>query len=292
MTWRGIYLKASGSNPEYEFVEPYTASVIFFLITASTGILLRGLTKFVVPRKFQEYLLDFITTMEACAYFFENNFVFKYYGSVWFGVCVMIQLFVCARTFQGSSENPVQALQALVQGQIGYIKAGIKIFIQSLAGLASYRLAKMIWSLDLISDHHERYYETSCVSDLQVTLILGFLIEMGASLSDCWLGMQTVTNMSLLNELIKNLNGSLMIIIGKFIDLDNIILISGLSSTGMYFNPAMALGHMLGCQGTKAWEHFIVYWFGPFLGGVAALYMDKGMHIDVKLATETKKKQQ
>ncbi|KAK6165552.1 hypothetical protein SNE40_022460 [Patella caerulea] len=215
MDWRRAYATVSGSAPEHDFVEPYTASVTFCVITALTGILLRGLTKVILPEKIQEYVLDFISTMEACAYFFENNFIYKYYGSLWLGIAIVIQCFVCSRTFQGSSENPVQAFQKLILGEMGFIKAMFKIFIQSLAGLASYRLAQLIWSLDLIADHHERYYETSCVSDLNVTLMFGFLVEMGASLADSWLGMQTVLRMSVLDELIKYANGSLMIVAGN-----------------------------------------------------------------------------
>ena len=57
--------------------------------------------------------------------------------------------------------------------------------------------------------------------------------------------------------------------------------VSGISMTGMYFNPAMASGHTFGCHGTAAWEHFIVYWLGPFLGCYVATAVDSMIHIDV-----------
>ena len=62
--------------------------------------------------------------------------------------------------------------------------------------------------------------------------------------------------------------------------------------TGMYFNPAMASGHTYGCHGTDAWEHFFVYWAGPFLGCYVAVMVDKVMHVDVSVqsAELTKKK--
>ena len=66
----------------------------------------------------------------------------------------------------------------------------------------------------------------------------------------------------------------------------------GVATTGMYFNPAMASGHTLGCVGTPMWEHFFVYWAGPFVGYFVALQLDKMIHIDVTRAKveQSKKK--
>ncbi|CAG5116521.1 unnamed protein product [Candidula unifasciata] len=228
----------------------------------TTGIVLRALSALFLPPSIRGYAVDFVSTMEACAYFFENNFVLAHYGSFWFAVAIVIQCFICARTFGESSENPVKAIHHL-------------ILVQTLAGLASYRFAKLVWALDLISDHHERYYEASCESDLHVTLLMGFLIEMCACLSETWLSMQTVSSTPILDELIKYINAAIMITIG-------------FTTTGMYFNPAMASGHTLGCHGTALWEHFFVYWLGPFLGCFVALQINKLIHFDVtKRAVES-----
>lgn len=59
------------------------------------------------------------------------------------------------------------------------------------------------------------------------------------------------------------------------------IYLVGMHLTGMYFNPAMAFGHMFGCRGTSAGEHFLVYWIGPFIGCYMALILDNKVHIDV-----------
>ncbi|XP_041370131.1 aquaporin-11-like [Gigantopelta aegis] len=257
-----------GQDPGTEFVSPYTASLIFFLITMATGVFLRTLNTIVSPAWLQEYVADFVTTAESCAYFFENNFVYKYYGSVWFAIVIICQFYVCTRTFGNASDNPVKALTQLVNAEITPEIAALKIVIQALAGLASYRFAKAVWALDLICDHHERYYETMCASELNVAPIVGFLIEMAASLSRTWLGMQRVSRVSLLDEFIKYSNGALMMTIG-------------LNTTGMCFNPAMASGHTFGCQGTAAWEYLVVYWIGPFLGCYAAILLDRIIHIDV-----------
>ncbi|CAL1528461.1 unnamed protein product [Lymnaea stagnalis] len=274
LDWRSIWTLTSGHEPVDEFVEPYVASLLFFSINMVTGIILRALSSAFLPTSLRGFVMDFISTMEACSYFFENNFVLKYYGSLWFAIAIVCQCFVCARTFGDTSENPVKALHQLVAKEINVQTALLKILVQSLAGLASYRLAQLIWSLDLIADHHERYYETACESDLHVTLLIGFLIELCACLSDTWLGMQTVSSVPLLDELIKYINGATMIALGE-------LLLCGVSTTGMYFNPAMASGHTLGCHGTALSEHFVVYWAGPFVGCFVALQMNKLIHIDV-----------
>ncbi|XP_005090480.1 aquaporin-11 [Aplysia californica] len=266
--WRSVYTLTTGADPEVEFVEPYVASLLFFAINMTTGLVLRTLTSIFVPQPLRGLVLDFLATMEACAYFFENNFVMKYYGSFWFALAIVVQFFVCARTFGGASENPVKALQSLVAGDATLLAAVAQIAVQTLAGLASYRFARLVWSLDLISDHHERYYETMCSSDLQVTFLMGFLIELSACLTDTWLGMQTIATIPILDELIKYVNAALMVVLG-------------LATTGMYFNPAMASGHTLGCQGTAMSEHFFVYWAGPFVGCFVALRLDKLLHVDV-----------
>ena len=62
--------------------------------------------------------------------------------------------------------------------------------------------------------------------------------------------------------------------------------------TGMYFNPAMASGHTFGCHGTAAWEHFFVYWVGPFMGCYVASALDKMIHINVVETAKDKAKKE
>lgn len=82
--WRGVWTIISGHEPEAEYVEPYTASLLFFSINMITGIVLRALSNAFLPSALRGYAVDFISTMEACAYFFENNFVLKVGYSLYF----------------------------------------------------------------------------------------------------------------------------------------------------------------------------------------------------------------
>ncbi|KAH3741723.1 aquaporin-11-like [Dreissena polymorpha] len=268
-----------GQLPAEEFVTPYSASLMYFIITMATGYSLRFINYKISPEPIKTYVGSFLATLEMCAYFFENNFIFKNFGSFWLFVAVIVECLIANRTYFGASENPCHAFTALLERQISVVDALLRIGIQTLAGLASYRFAKMVWSLDMVPDHRERYLETACSSDLNVTFLVGFIIELGATLVDTWMGRQTLLAQPLVDEVIKIATGSLMIVLG-------------ISMTGMYFNPAMASGHTYGCHGTDAWEHFFVYWAGPFLGCYVAVMVDKVMHVDVSVqsAELTKKK--
>lgn len=278
--WRNLWKLALGTDfRDDEFFEPFTASLVYFSFVMGLGITLRILNRMFSPEAFKEYIADFLATMEMCAYFFENNFIFKHYGSVWLFIAVVIECFIANRTYFGASENPVKAFYQFCNREIGLTTAILKIAVQTLAGLASYRLAKLVWSLDLVPDHRERFYEQECASDLNVTFVVGMLVEFGATLIDTWLGMQVLMKNSIADELIKLSNGSLMIVMG-------------INLTGMYFNPAMATGHLFGCKGAEAWEHFVVYWMGPFIGCFLAMVLDRMLHIDATASVidQSKKK--
>ncbi|XP_052799934.1 aquaporin-11-like [Mya arenaria] len=267
-----------GQLPAEEFVSPFNASIMYFIITMLMGWTLRAINHTITPEPLKSYVGSFLATLEMCAYFFENNFIFKNFGSVWLFIAVIIQCFIANRTYFGNSENPCHAFTQLLEKKISITEGLIRIGVQTLAGLASYRFARTLWSLDMVPDHRERYLETACASDLNVTFLVGFLIEMGATSVDTWMGRQTLLQRSVVDELIKLATGSLMIVLG-------------INMTGMYFNPAMASGHTYGCYGNDAWEHFFVYWAGPFVGCYVAVAIDKMVHIDVvEMAKDRKKK--
>lgn len=214
--WRQLWMLAFGTSfSDDDFFAPFSASLVYLAFVMGLGIILRILNKMISPEAFKEYIADFLATMEMCAYFFENNFIFKHYGSFWLFIAVLVECFIANRTYFGASENPVKAFYQFCNKEIGLSTAVVKIAVQTLAGLASYRLAKLVWSLDLVPDHRERFYEAECASDLNVALTAGILVEFGATLIDTWLGMQVLMKNQLADEIIKLSNGSLMIVLGK-----------------------------------------------------------------------------
>ena len=139
-----------------DFVSPLSASVMFFVITMSVGWLVRMVNQAVVPEPLKTYVGNFFATMEMCAYFFENNFIFKHFGSVWLFIAVVIECFIANRTFYGASENPCHAVVDILEKRKGAVSGVVMIVVQALGGLASYRFARMVWALDMVPDHRDR----------------------------------------------------------------------------------------------------------------------------------------
>lgn len=142
-------------HPE-EFVAPLSASVMYFTITMSIGWTVRALNDKMTPEPIKTHVANFLATLEMCAYFFENNFIYKHFGSIWLFIAVVIECFIANRTFFGASENPCHAFTQLLEKQISVTESLIRIVIQALGGLASYRFARMVWSLDMVPDHRDR----------------------------------------------------------------------------------------------------------------------------------------
>lgn len=277
MVYKDISKVVLGQLGQEEFVAPLSASILYFIITMSTGWIVRSLNNAMMPEPIKTHIANFTSTLEMCAYFFENNFIFKHYGGFWLFIAVVIECFIANRTFFGASENPCQAFTGFLEQKMGPVTALITIIIQALGGLASYKFARMVWSLDMVPDHRDRYFETQCSSDLNVAFFYGFIIEMGATLIDTWLARQKLVKLAIVDELIKLTVGSLMIVLG-------------IELTGMYFNPAMATGHTYGCHGSAHWEHLFVYWLGPFVGCYSAVLVGGILHIDVEAQEKDSKK--
>ena len=145
-----------GQLPAEEFVTPFSASLMYFIITMGLGWSLRTINMKFIPEPVQSYIGSFLATLEMCAYFFENNFIFKHFGSVWLFIAVVVECFIANRTFYGASENPCHAFLMFMEGQISIVTALARIAMQTLAGLASYKFAKIVWALDMVPDHRER----------------------------------------------------------------------------------------------------------------------------------------
>lgn len=156
MVVRDISKVIMGQLSEEEFVAPLSASLMYFIITMGVGWSLRTVNKLLTPEPIKTHVANFLATTEMCAYFFENNFIFKHFGSIWLFIAVIIQCLIANRTFYGASENPCHAFTLYMERKLSLVPALIRIVIQALGGLASYRFARMVWALDMVPDHRDR----------------------------------------------------------------------------------------------------------------------------------------
>lgn len=198
-----------------EFLFPLDASLIYFLITMTTGWLLRTISYKTAPEPLNSYIADFSATLEMCAYFYENAFIFKNYGTFWLAILIIVELFISNRSFRGASVSPCVPFLSYMERKISFTKMLFHIALHTVAGYASYHYARRLWSWDMVLEHRTRFEESSCQSDLNVSLVTGFGIEIGATLIDTWLGRQKLSKVHFIDEFIKMTTISIMVVSGK-----------------------------------------------------------------------------
>lgn len=198
-----------------EFISPLSASLIYFMITMLSGYIVRTANYYITPEPIKSYIADFSATLEMCAYFFENAFIFKHYGTVCLALLIIAELFISNRTFFGASVSPCVPFLAFLERKIAFPTMLFRIAIHTIAGCVSYYYARNIWSWDMVLEHRDRYLETGCRTDLNVALLTGIIIEMGATMTDTWLGRQKTVNVPIVDEFIKMTIISVMVVSGK-----------------------------------------------------------------------------
>ena len=198
-----------------EFVSPLSASLIYFSITIVCGYIIRAINNLICPEPIRTYISDFSATLEMCAYFYENAFIFKHFGTVTLALLIIAELFISNRTFFGASVSPCIPFLAFLERKIRFPTMLLRIAIHTIAGFASYHYARWLWSWDMVAEHRDRYLETGCRTALIVALFTGIVIEMGATIVDTWLGRQKTVQISIIDEFIKTSTISVMVVTGK-----------------------------------------------------------------------------
>ena len=212
-----------------EFVSPLSASLIYFSITMLSGYILRTLNNAVSPDPIRSYISDFSATLEMCAYFYENAFIFKHYGTVPLALLIIAELFISNRTFFGASVSPCIPFLSFLERKIRFPTMLLQIAIHTIAGFVSYHYARWLWSWDMVVEHRDRYLETGCRTDLNVVLFTGIIIEIGATMVDTWLGRQKTVQVPIIDEFIKMSIVSVMVVSGKCLSSQGIYLKTSLS---------------------------------------------------------------
>ena len=198
-----------------EFVSPLSASLIYFTITILSGYSLRTFNNLVSPEPIRSYVADFSATLEMCAYFYENAFIFKHYGTIYLALLIIAELFISNRTFFGASVSPCIPFLAFLERKIRFPTMLLRIAIHTIAGFASYHYARWLWSWDMVLEHRDRYLETGCRTDLNVALLTGIVIEISATMTDTWLGRQKTVKVPIIDEFIKMSIVSIMVVSGR-----------------------------------------------------------------------------
>lgn len=211
MDWRQIWLATFEQPPPVYHLSPILGSLLYYIATFLIASSLRRLNKVVSPRPVQDFIGDFISTFQTCAVSFENGNSLRLYG--WLGLyLVVFTLMMCySRIFTDSCGNPVANAKKYFQHRQSLLNTLVKLALQAFAGYCAFQYVKRFWSLDFHEYHAIRLHEKQCYTYLSVSVLLGFLIEGGATMTDVllhshrfvpWKGLNNVLTCSLLTGLV------------------------------------------------------------------------------------------
>ncbi|XP_070212163.1 aquaporin-11-like isoform X2 [Littorina saxatilis] len=231
--------------------------------------------RLILPPALYSYAADFFFTMAVCAYPYAHGTVRTLFGHVGYVVTAVTLVTITCLVFEGTP-SPLGVFRRYLEGEESMLGLGVRVLLQILAACLSYRLVSAIWSLEVNEEHCALLKRTACESDLHVPVVLGFLIEFSAVLYDTWLSHQQLVKSSVVDSIIKSINGALLVC-------------AGVDMTGMYMHPAMATGMTFNCQGTDIVEHIFAYWISTFLGVYAGVELSRVFRLHSSAATDKKK---
>ncbi|KAL4222777.1 60S ribosomal protein L10 [Mactra antiquata] len=253
---KNVVKSLTGWDPGSEFLSPIPSAVIVYLSIYFIGLICHSMTRLITPRIIRPYILDFIKTATICAYPFGHGIMRKFYGEPGYIFAAVPMAFITLVTLREGDASPLSVWEKYFTKAIPIWKCVLKTVVQIAAGFSAYHLGMNVMSMKLHPMYAERlkaYYDQFCLSDLNVPVYAGFLIEFFAVIYDSWFSSQTFTGKPHIDLIIKIFNGCLLVA-------------TGVHLTGMYIHPAMASGLTWGCGDTTHLEHIFIYWVGPMIG--------------------------
>lgn len=232
---------------------PLFHCLIYYAFVVIAHVLLFKLNTIFSPKWLHSYLGDFLCTITACTISYQHSILRHYYGPIAYVITAVLMTLLLRQVFQNSVPTVTSNVQRYICGLFPFGSLVLRVVMQILAIPATVTVLRLICSLELMPEHVERKYQQSCTTDLNVAVILGFFIEGGATMFDTWLNRIEITQWPLFDSGFKAFANPLMVV-------------AGLSLTGMYMNPILASIIGFGCKGITPSQHVLVYWLAPIVG--------------------------
>jgi len=213
-------------------------------------------------------LLDFLCGLELCVCGFELGVVLDIYGIPLYSAFLWLVIFWQGLSWGDATANPASHFLSWFDAKIGAVEGIARSLAAALGGLSSLLVLAPLWALELSHLHQGRAGRSSsgnCGEDLQVSVLIGCLVELAgclvSGLSASWFSDSPSFKDRPL--LASALDSALAVA----------LVIAAFDITGGYFSPVLALGIKLGC-GTNDLNqyvsHLIVYWVGPCIAALLA----------------------
>lgn len=194
---------------------PLITSLCYYALAILLGRFLRLATKEFIPPKIQPYFYDAATTFQALACSLENIQIRNHYGWGAYGAILFFLSFWFTLTIKNGKPNPCSYMIHYSKGEISWKRFMVHLVFQLVGGLSSYRFARTFWSFGLTEGHTQRYVQSHCVADLNVSIPEGISVETLCTLFDTLLCLTTFTPFIYWESASKCLIGALMTVFGE-----------------------------------------------------------------------------
>jgi len=191
--------------------------------------------------------------------------IFENYGlKVWSVLLFFNAFYQIIRWSEYKAPSPYVHLLRLLQGAAKPAEVFVRSLVLMVFGLASYRIAKNVWSLEMSPLHVGRgAVLDSCIYPWSA-------VDVSKAVASEFLGTAALIvgpQLAVENRWLANNDPRYLaaVISAQVVG----IVLLALDFSGGLFNPMLASVLFGGCQGQEWWQHVLVYWFGATAGAVA-----------------------
>lgn len=234
-------------------------AVVFVL-----GDTLRLFLRKVLPRGLYECATDFISSFQLSACVFEISVIGNFYNG-WVAVScsfILLTLKNMEYIFDGAAANPCGLLERVVKQKTSAALLTdflAKSISQLLGAMLSFPFIQTLWQYTS-SEFHSNQLSKELLSTLEVSLFVGFGVEVGATFLSTMSDFVSRGNLQRYNPVIRSTACIVVcLMLGR--------------TTGTWMNPALATVHIFMFSPSKEllMEHVFVFWVGPMLGTLIAI---------------------
>ncbi|KAG7155360.1 aquaporin-11-like isoform X2 [Homarus americanus] len=219
----------------------------------------RGLLRQVVHGELvRGCLAELVAAAEMVATSYEMSRVFGNHGIIAYSIILFLTILWRIRTWDGVTACPYSLLGQYVEKGAQYHHTMLKILAQLVGGVASIRWVKYMYTIEVMHTHTSGDDIGYCESDIQVPVVMGFLIE-GSLTCVC----------ELASRALGEIKPKYAAAINSFF-VTSMVLVA-FNHSGGYFNPVLATCLKWSCRGHTNTEHIIVYWAGSILGAMLSI---------------------
>ncbi|XP_077979341.1 aquaporin-11-like [Glandiceps talaboti] len=225
---------------------------------------LRKISKTVLPKTIYPYVAEVICLFQLTVCSFENGLIiYPEYGIVMYAFIMYLLTVGYCITFDGHG-NPCGIFHELLQKRItlaSVSSAAFKMACSVIGGLVALQHVKAFWSFGALNSHlhHVDVMKQPCHSAMKTYVIYGVTAELIATFI-----VRFVDGLSVGGKRWHKFVFAFVVVT---------VTLTGADYTGMMFNPALATTITSNCVGHPIQEHVLVYWIGPFLATIMAMYL-------------------